>query len=257
VRLVRFEGAPGPLWGRWDGETIAVLTGSVAQGFQETGERVGTDTARLLAPVAPTKIVAVGSNYPAHAAEMGKKVPEVPRLFLKPPSAVIGPGAPILVPPMTERVDPEGELAAVIGTRLFRATEDEAMAGVLGYTCLNDVTCRDFQRQDGLFTRAKGFDTFCPVGPWVVTGIDPLDLEIRTVVNGEVRSRGRTSEMFFSQPTLLSFITQIMTLEPGDVVSTGTPPGVAPIHAGDRVAVDIEGIGVLENPVRNREDRAP
>jgi len=229
----------------------------VAEGFREAGAPLRADAVRLMAPVTPTKIVAVGSNYPKHAAEMGKEVPEVPRLFLKPPSALIGPGAPILVPPVTVRVDPEGELAAVIGTRLFRATPEEAMAGVLGYTCLNDVTCRDFQRQDGLFTRAKGFDTFCPVGPWVVTGLDPLDLEIRTVVNGEVRARGRTSEMFFPLPTLLAFITQVMTLEPGDVVSTGTPPGVAPIHAGDRVAVEIEGIGILENPVRNREDRAP
>ena len=187
---------------------------------------------------------------------MGKPVPQVPRLFLKPPSAVIGPDVAIEIPPGTERVDPEGELACVIGATLSRATEAECLDAVFGYTCLNDVTCRDFQRADGLFTRAKGFDTFCPIGPWIETELSPDDLSVATEVSGTPRAAGRTSDMVFSTGRLLAFISSVMTLNPGDVVTTGTPPGVAPIHHGDEVHVVIEGIGTLTNPVVNRSDRA-
>ena len=175
---------------------------------------------------------------------------------MKPPSSIVGPGAAIQIPPGTTRVDPEGELAVVIGARMSRVSPADAMLGIRGYTILNDVTCRDFQKDDGLFARAKGFDTFCPIGPWIETDLDPANLGIRTTVNGEVRGDGRTSDMYFPIADLLSFISKVMTLEPGDVVATGTPPGVAPIVAGDYVSVWIEGIGMLENPVVDREDRA-
>jgi len=255
VKYVRVLAAGIPLWGRLHGDEAVLLDAAPWEGGTPTGERVEHAGVHLLAPVTPSKIVAVGSNYPKHAAEMGKQVPSVPRIFLEAPSAVIAPGEAIEIPPETTRVDPEGELAVVIGRRLRRAAPDDVPAAIFGYTCLNDVTCRDFQKSDGLFTRAKGFDTFCPVGPWIETEIDASDLEIRTVVNGEVRGDGRTSEMFFGVPALLAFISRIMTLYPGDVVSTGTPPGVAPITAGDQVSVTIEGIGTLSNPVVDREDR--
>ncbi len=256
MRFARFLAEDGPRWARVDGEHLVALDGAPYEGGAPTGARVPLAQATLLAPVTPSKIVAVASNYPKHAAEMGKEVPPRPRLFLKPPSALVGPGAPITIPPETVRVDPEGELAVVIGRRLSRATAADAMAAVFGYTCLNDVTCRDFQKEDGLFARAKGFDTFCPVGPWIDTALDPRDVALHTAVNGEIRAQGRTSDMHFDVPTLLVYISAVMTLEPGDVIATGTPPGVAPIVAGDRVAVFIDGVGTLENPVADREDRA-
>jgi 2-keto-4-pentenoate hydratase/2-oxohepta-3-ene-1,7-dioic acid hydratase in catechol pathway len=240
-------------WAILSGDSARLLTTAPWLGGEETG--AVTSCHRLLAPVTPSKIVAVGSNYPKHAAEMGKPIPLVPRLFLKPPSAIIGPNVAIEIPPGTERVDPEGELAVVIGASLSRATETECLAAVFGYTCLNDVTCRDFQRADGLFTRAKGFDTFCPIGPWIETELSADDLAVATEVSGTPRAAGRTSDMVFSTGRLLSFISSVMTLNPGDVVATGTPPGVAPIHHGDIVHVVIEGIGTLTNPVVNRSDR--
>jgi len=257
VRLVRFDDRFGPRWGRLDGDAVVALDGPPWPLVMETDERLPLSSVRLLAPVTPSKIVAVASNYPKHAAEMGKDVPTTPRIFFKPPSAVIGPGDPITIPPGTTRVDPEGELAVVIGRRMHRVTPAEALEGVLGYTALNDVTCRDFQKADGLFARAKGFDTFCPIGPWIETDLDPHDLGLRTIVNGEVRGDGRTSLMVFGIADLLAFVADVMTLEPGDVLSTGTPPGVAPLADGDHVSVWIEGIGTLENPVVDREDRAP
>jgi 2-keto-4-pentenoate hydratase/2-oxohepta-3-ene-1,7-dioic acid hydratase in catechol pathway len=256
VRIVRFEDRFGRHWGRLDGDSVVALEGPPWPVALETKRREPLSRVHLLAPVNPSKIVAVASNYPKHAAEMGKDVPTTPRIFLKPPSAIIGPGVPIQIPPETTRVDPEGELAVVIGARMARVSAADALKGVLGYTVLNDVTCRDFQKADGLFARAKGFDTFCPIGPWIETHLDPSDLALRTIVNDEVRGDGRTSDMYFKVAELLAFVSNVMTLEPGDVLSTGTPPGVAPIVAGDQVAVFIEGIGTLENPVVNREDRA-
>lgn len=256
-RLARVETPKGPRYARLEthgGREVAVLLQGDIGAFTDDGV-IPFDGLRLLAPVLPTKIVAIGSNYAAHAAEMGNAVPSVPKLFLKPSTAVIGPGEPIRIPPGTTRVDPEGELGVVIGKRTFRATPQTALAHVLGYTCLNDVTARDFQRADVQFTRGKGFDTFCPIGPWVVTDVDASDLAIATVVNGEQRASGRTSDMVVGVAELIAFISGIMTLLPGDVIATGTPPGVAPIVAGDVVDVVIEGLGTLSNPVVDREDR--
>lgn len=205
---------------------------------------------RLLAPCRPSKIIGVGRNYRDHALELGHDVPSEPLIFLKPPSAVIGPHEAIRLPALSERVDYEGELVVVIGRRAHHIGEDEsALDYVLGYTCGNDVTARDLQRRDVQFTRAKGFDTFAPLGPVIVTDLDPHDVTIETRVNGQVRQRARTSQLVFSIETLLRYISQVMTLLPGDVIYTGTPAGVGPLNPGDIVDVDIEGIGVLRNPV--------
>ncbi len=209
------------------------------------------DEVELLAPCQPSKIVAVGRNYAAHAAEHGAGVPAEPLIFLKPPSAVIGPGAVIIYPDhLSKWVDHEAELAAVIGRRAHRVSRAEASAFVLGYTCANDVTARDLQERDAQWMRSKGFDTFCPLGPWIVTGLDVADLAILCRVNGEMRQQGRTSEMIFGVHELIEYVSAVMTLEPGDVILTGTPAGVGPLRPGDRVTVEIEGIGTLENEVR-------
>jgi 2-keto-4-pentenoate hydratase/2-oxohepta-3-ene-1,7-dioic acid hydratase in catechol pathway len=197
----------------------------------------------------PSKIVCVGRNYVEHAREHGAEVPKAPLLFLKPPSALIGNDEPIVLPPASSQVEHEAEIGIVIGTRLQRATPAEAEAGIRGFVCLNDVTARDLQRADGQWSRAKGFDTFCPVGPRVVGGLNWRELEVLARVNGVERQRGRASEMVFQIPDLLSYISHVMTLEPGDLVATGTPSGVGPIRAGDVVEVEIPGIGVLRNPV--------
>lgn len=203
--------------------------------------------------LSPSKIVCVGRNYRAHAHELGNEVPERPLLFLKPPSAVIGNGDTILLPPESGRVEHEGEIGVVIGRRLSRATETEALAGIEGMTCLNDVTARDLQKLDGQWTRAKGFDTFCPVGPRVVplTALPPWDeLEVWCRVNGDKRQHGRAADMVFGIPRLLAYISSVMTLVPGDVVATGTPAGVGPLADGDVVEVEVSGVGVLTNVVR-------
>ena len=208
-----------------------------------------------MTPVArPGKIVAVGKNYLDHVREMGgSDAAEEPILFMKPPSAVIAGGEAILLPPQSGRVDYEGELVAVIGTRLRNVDAAEALRGVRGYCCGNDVTARDLQAKDGQWTRAKGFDTFAALGPALATGVDPADLRITTRLNGEVRQDSRTSLLITPVGELLAFISRVMTLEPGDAVFTGTPAGVGPLHEGDVVEVEIEGVGVLRNPVR----RAP
>jgi 2-keto-4-pentenoate hydratase/2-oxohepta-3-ene-1,7-dioic acid hydratase in catechol pathway len=204
----------------------------------------------LLAPVAPTKVVAVGRNYRAHAAEQGQEVLKVPLIFLKPSSAVVGPEASIVIPEASKLVQHEVELAAVLGRTLSRAgSAAEAREAVFGWTCLNDVTARDIQKAEGHYTRAKGFDTFCPIGPVVETEVNPLDLALACRVNGEERQRGSTRDMVFDPYQLLAFISQVMTLYPGDVVATGTPEGVGPLRRGDRVEVEVSGIGVLGNPV--------
>jgi len=202
----------------------------------------------------PTKIIGIGSNYRLHIEEMGRPIPTVPKVFLKPPSSIVGPGESIQIPPGTDRVDHEAELGVVIGTRMSRVRAENALAFVQGYTAVNDVTARDFQRTDGVFTRAKGFDTFCPVGPRVVSDLDPSDLRVRCWVDGVLRQDGRTSDMIFDVPTILSFVSHIMVLEPGDLISTGTPMGVGPILPGQIVSVEVEGIGKLDNPVVARSD---
>lgn len=199
--------------------------------------------------VAPSKIIGIGQNYRAHAAEMGKGIPEEPLMFLKPPSAVIADGMPIERPAGYERVDYEGELGVVIGRRARRVSRDSALDYVAGYVCVNDVSVRDLQKRDGQWARAKGFDTFCPVGPRVVPGLDPTSLRITTRVNGQVRQDSSTSDMIFDVPTLIAFVSAHMTLEPGDLISTGTPSGVGNLNPGDVVEVEIAGIGILRNPV--------
>lgn len=199
----------------------------------------------------PSKIVCVGRNYAEHAKELGNAVPERPLLFFKPPSSIIAPGDAIVLPAASSQVEYEAEIGVVIGRRLRRATPAEAEAGIGGIVCVNDVTARDLQKSDGQWARAKGFDSFCPVGPRVVSGLDWRTLEVIGRVNGVERQRGRTSEMLFSIPALLSYISGIMTLEPGDLIPTGTPAGVGPLAPGDVVEVEIPGVGVLSNPVRS------
>jgi 2-keto-4-pentenoate hydratase/2-oxohepta-3-ene-1,7-dioic acid hydratase in catechol pathway len=208
----------------------------------------------LLAPVVPSKIVCIGRNYREHAAELGNEVPKEPLLFLKAPSSVIAHGEPIVIPPQSQRVDFEGELAVVIGRRASRIGADEDVRPYIrGYTIVNDVTARDLQKSDGQWSRAKGFDTFCPMGPIVTDEIDPAaGLTVETRLNGEVKQHGTTLDLIFSIPTLLRHITAAITLLPGDVIPTGTPAGVAPMQAGDRVEVSVQGIGTLMNPLVHR-----
>ena len=205
--------------------------------------------ATLLPPVVPTKIVCVGRNYAEHAKELGNEAPSEPIIFLKPPSALLAPLGTIVRPPQSQRVDFEGELAVVIGREAKNVRADDWRGFVRGFTCGNDVTARDLQKKDVQFTRGKGFDTFCPLGPSLEDDLDPSDLRVMTRVNGEVRQDGRTSQMIFPVPFLIEFITSIMTLVPGDVILTGTPAGVGPLNVGETVEVEVEGIGVLRNDV--------
>jgi 2-keto-4-pentenoate hydratase/2-oxohepta-3-ene-1,7-dioic acid hydratase in catechol pathway len=232
-----------------DDQMVAAISPHPFGPFQYTGERLRLDQVRLLAPVLPSKIVAVGRNYADHAAEFGNEVPSEPIIFLKPSTAVIGPEEAIVYPAGVDRVDYEGELAVVVGKLVRRLDHANAMQAVLGFTCANDVTARNLQKLDGQWTRAKGFDTFCPLGPWIETDLDSSDLALRTLVNGEPRQQSRTSLLERDVATLLAFISGVMTLLPGDVVLTGTPSGVGPLRPGDRVEVEVEGVGVLANPV--------
>ena len=205
--------------------------------------------ATLLPPVLPSKIVCVGRNYAEHAKELGNEAPGEPILFLKPPSALLAPFGTIVRPPQSERVDFEGELAVIIGREARNVRESAWRDYVRGFTCGNDVTARDLQKKDVQFTRGKGFDTFCPLGPCLEDDLDPLDLRVTTRVDGQLRQDGRTSQMMFPVPFLIEFISSIMTLVPGDVILTGTPAGVGPLQPGETVEVEVEGIGVLRNDV--------
>ena len=206
-------------------------------------------------PVRPSKIVCVGRNYVAHAKELGNEVPPLPMLFFKPPSALIGPGEPIVLPPTSRQVEYEAEIGVVIGARLRQAGEAEAEQGIDGFVCLNDVTCRDLQKTDGQWGRAKGYDTFCPVGPAVARGLDWRSLEVIGRVNGNERQRALATDMHFQIPFLVAYISGIMTLEPGDLIATGTPAGVGPLRSGDVVEVEIPGVGILSNPVQDGTTR--
>jgi 2-keto-4-pentenoate hydratase/2-oxohepta-3-ene-1,7-dioic acid hydratase in catechol pathway len=229
-----------------EGEKIESLSN------RRTDQAIRVSEVQFLAPVAPSKIVCVGRNYKEHAAELGNKMPDEPLLFLKAPSAIIANEDFIQRPPQSAQVEHEGELGVVIARQARKlAEDDDPLAYVLGYTCVNDVTARDLQRKDVQFTRAKSFDTFCPVGPFIVDGLDPLNLTVTTRVNGSVKQNGRTADMAFSVPFLIKYISNIMTLYPGDLIATGTPAGVSPMKDGDVVEVEIEGIGVLRNPVRD------
>jgi len=241
-----------------DGLVVAELLGhpfGVGDGpIRLTGSRYPLADVRLLAPVLPSKVVAIGRNYADHVREMGNEPPAEPVIFLKPSTAVIGPRDPIAYPvQLSERVDFEGELAVVIG-RLCREVPAARVPEVIfGYTCANDVTARDLQARDGQWARAKGFDTFCPLGPWIQTDLDPDDLELTTVVNGEIRQNARTSQLMHDVTALISYVSAVMTLLPGDVLLTGTPAGVGPLKEGDEVSVTIENIGTLTNGVINRD----
>jgi 2-keto-4-pentenoate hydratase/2-oxohepta-3-ene-1,7-dioic acid hydratase in catechol pathway len=263
VRFARFVHAGGVSFGVVEGEAGAALAGlTVAEidslPFEKvrlTGQRWAVADVRLLAPIFSSKVIGVGRNYADHAAELGNEVPKEPLIFIKPSTSVIGPNDAIRLPPQSSRVEHEAELAVVIGaTGARRVDRAGAERAIFGYTCANDVTARDLQRSDSQWTRAKGFDSFCPLGPWIVTDLDVGDLEVRCEVGTdpdrmEVRQIGRTKDMVFDVPTLVSYVSHVMTLLPGDVILTGTPAGVSEITAGDSVAVTVQGIGTLTNPV--------
>lgn len=251
MRLVRFRHgdriATGAIQSGTD--TIQVLAGTFFEDPLPTGETVALDDVLLLAPVLPSKLVCVGKNYAAHAAEFDSEVPEEPLLFLKPSTAVIGPGDPIRLLPISRRIDYEGELAVVIGRLARNVRAEDASRFILGFTCANDVTLRTLQKTDDQWARAKGFDGSCPLGPWIATDVDPTGVVVETRLNGEVVQHGSSEDMVFGVATLIEFITTFMTLLPGDVILTGTPEGVGKIVGGDVVEVEVEGVGTLRNPV--------
>ena len=257
MRFCRFrvsaspDGNEPPHFGLADGDQVQEITAAPWRQWSKSGRAWRLNEVRLLAPVEPSKIVCVGRNYAAHAAELGNEVPKEPLIFLKPPSAIIGPGEPIVLVPYSRQVEHEGELALVVGRRCSHLDDhSDALAHLLGYTCLNDVTARDIQKAETLFDRAKGFDTFCPIGPHIETDLDPRDALVETRVNGTVRQSGRTYLMIHPVSFLVRWISRMMTLEPGDVIATGTPAGVGPLVPGDVVEVSISGVGQLQNPVR-------
>ena len=251
MKLCRFEHGGRISIGLWEGDRVRVCRGDILGDLQRSAATLAAREVRLLAPLVPGKIIGIGRNYAEHARELGNVPPEAePLIFLKPPSSIIAAGEPIVLPSASQRVDHEGELGVVIGrTARNIGTGDDPLRWVLGYSCVNDVTARDLQKKDVQFTRAKGFDTFCPFGPWIETELDPSHLGVQTRVNGGIRQSGNTSDMLFTVARLIRFLSEIMTLVPGDLIATGTPAGVGPLAEGDRVEVEIEGIGVLENPV--------
>ena len=252
MKIARFSTGGDPRFGIVDDDEIVVLRGDpMFNGFDTTEERIPLADVKLLAPVIPrSKVVAVGRNYREHAAELGNEAPAEPLLFLKPNTSVIGPGDTIVRPQQSSRVDFEGELAIVIGSIAKNVPEADAASVVFGYTVANDVTARDLQEKDGQWARAKGFDTFCPLGPVIETEFEVANQGIETRVNGEVRQSGRLDEMVHSVASVIAYASAVFTLLPGDVILTGTPAGVGPIMAGDTVEVTVEGIGTLSNPVR-------
>ncbi len=250
MRLVRFRHGDRIATGAiTEGDTIQVLAGTFFEDPLPTGDVIDLGDVLLLAPILPSKVVCVGKNYAAHAAEFDSDVPEEPLLFLKPSTAVIGPNDPIRLLPISRRIDYEGELAVVMGRLARNVRAEDASRYILGFTCANDVTLRSLQRPDDQWTRAKGFDGSCPLGPWIDTDVDPTGVTLETRLNGEVVQRGTTEDMVFGVATLIEYITAFMTLLPGDVLLTGTPEGVGPIAAGDVVEVEVEGLGTLANPV--------
>jgi 2-keto-4-pentenoate hydratase/2-oxohepta-3-ene-1,7-dioic acid hydratase in catechol pathway len=263
VRFARFVHAGGVSFGVVEGDaaagqsalTIAEIDSIPFQNVRFTGQRWALADIRLLAPIFSSKVIGIGRNYADHAKELGNEVPKEPLIFIKPSTTVIGPHDAIRLPPQSQQVEHEAELGVVIGaTGARRVDRAGAEKAIFGYTCGNDVTARDLQRSDPQWTRAKGFDSFCPLGPWIVTGLDVSDLEVRCEVGRnpdamEVRQLGRTKDMIFDVPTLVSYVSHVMTLLPGDVILTGTPAGVGPIEAGETVSVSIQGIGSISNPV--------
>lgn len=252
MRIARFSHDGEVAFGVVEGDDVSELVSHPFGPVSFTGNRWPLSAVRLLAPVLPSKVVAIGKNYAEHATEMGGDVPERPLLFLKPSTAVIGPADSIAYPPSSERVDYEGELAVVISRLCRDVPAERATEVILGYTCGNDVTARDQQKTDGQWSRAKGYDTFCPLGPWIETDVDPADLQLTTTLSGVTKQDGRTSQIVHKIPDLIAYITACMTLIPGDVILTGTPAGIGPMQVGDEVVVEIEGIGRLANTVVSR-----
>jgi 2-keto-4-pentenoate hydratase/2-oxohepta-3-ene-1,7-dioic acid hydratase in catechol pathway len=253
VRICRVAVGDELHYGVIEGEAVALLSSHPFGPFEPEGRVLPLADVRLVAPVLPSKVIAVGRNYAEHAREMGNEVPAAPMIFLKPSTSVVGPGDPITLPWQSEQVEHEAELAVVIGRLCRDVPEDRVGEVVLGYTCANDVTARDLQRTDGQWGRAKGFDSFCPIGLWIETSVDLDDADITCLVNGELRQSGTTGDMVRDVVELVSWISSVMTLLPGDVILTGTPAGVGPIVAGDTVSVSIDGIGTLTNPVIDRD----
>jgi 2-keto-4-pentenoate hydratase/2-oxohepta-3-ene-1,7-dioic acid hydratase in catechol pathway len=259
VKIARFSSGDDPRFGVVEGDTgdevVAVIEGDpLYRPVAFTGERLPLADVRLLAPVIPrSKVVAVGRNYADHATELGNEVPAEPLVFLKPNTSVVGPGDPVVYPAQSSDVQYEAELAAVIGRICRDVPVELAPKVVFGYTCGNDVTARDLQRSDDQWTRAKGFDTFCPLGPWVETDLDPADVRVTATVNGETRQDGRTGQMVHDVASLIAYVSSVMTLLPGDVILTGTPAGVGPVRPGDEMAVSVEGVGTLTNRVVSRD----
>lgn len=256
MRLIRFRlGDAPPRFGWVQGDSVGMLEGSPFETFRRLEADIPLSTVRLHAPVLPSKIICVGRNYAAHAKEHGVAVPEVPLIFLKPPSAVIGPGKTIYLPPQSQQVEHEAELAVVIGRRGRWIQPGEAHQYVLGYTVGNDVTARDLQNRDNQWSRAKGFDTFCPLGPWIDTEFDPADAVVSCRVNDDLRQMASTRDMIFTIRQIIAYASSVMTLEPGDVFMTGTPSGVGRLQPGDLLETAIEGLGTLQNPVAAEPQR--
>ena len=253
MKLVRFLYIGSAHWGIIKGKSIKVLKSAPFDSLQLSGNLVSLDKVKLLAPSAPSKIVLAGLNYKDHARELNMKIPDEPVIFLKPPTAIIAREDDIIYPECVSQLDYEAELALVIKKKAKDVSPDKVRDYILGYTCLNDVTARDLQRRDVQWTRAKSFDTFAPCGPWLETEIEPDNLRVTSYLNGKIRQNSLTRNFIFTVYELVSVISKIMTLLPGDIVSTGTPPGIGSMEEGDTIAVEIEGIGRLENKVRRRE----
>lgn len=259
MRIVRFSAQGSVRYGVLDADTISGLEGTLfthfadyARSFRFDGSTWKLQEVTLLAPCLPSKVVCLGLNYHSHAKETGLSLPSVPLIFLKPSTAIIGPNERIVLPRLSRRVDYEGELGVVIGRQAKDVSEDKAGEYILGYTCFNDVTERIIQGEDGQWTRAKSYDTFAPIGPWIETDLDASDLKLETRLNGDLRQSARTSDLIFGVSQLVSFISEAMTLQPGDVIATGTPSGIGPVSPGDVVEVTIENIGTLRNPIASR-----
>jgi 2-keto-4-pentenoate hydratase/2-oxohepta-3-ene-1,7-dioic acid hydratase in catechol pathway len=245
MRIALLRTVAGDRHVRLEGRRAHLFDAPPWLGGRESGDTLDWRDEDLACPVRPSKILCIGRNYAAHARELGHEVPSEPLLFLKPPSSLLGPGGEVRLPPESARVEHEAELAVVIGRKAKNVSAGDALAHIFGYACACDVTARDLQRKDVQFTRSKGFDTFCPVGPWIETELDPGGVAVRCRVNGVTRQDGTTSHMIFDVPTLVSYASRMMTLEPGDVILTGTPEGVGPLAAGDALEVEVSGIGTL------------
>lgn len=248
-RFVRYEVNGVARYGQLRENLICSLEGDIGTGFKPGGEECALADVRLLPPCQPSKIIALGINYRDHAEELGFRIPDEPLIFLKPGTAVVGPDAPIIYPRMSQRVDYEAELGVVIGKTARFVPRGKALDYIFGYTCVNDVTARDLQKKDVQFTRSKSFDTFAPIGPYMVRGIDPGNLRVQSYLNGELRQSSYTSHLIYGVADLISFISEVMTLLPGDIIATGTPAGVGPMFPGDVIEVVVEGIGTLRNTI--------